>query len=511
MPRSCCVPFCTTNKLKNPHLKFYILPNRSTEPRRRTRWLQAIRREDEFGHLWDPKSKHVYVCSQHFITGLKNEDIAHPDYTPSLFPHKKTKFPKSVLQRLERRRKRECVQSAQPESPTSEAPAPEALAPQSPTSEAPVPEAPAPQSPTSEAPAPEAPAPQSPTSEDQASEPLVPESPTSEAFLPLQDLERKQLNEEIYNLRRERDEAMKERDEAIRELKTLKFSVNTVRENDIKCKLMTGLSWTVFDTLHQYLVQFVKVQKTSKLSTQDQLFITLVKLRQNPSTDLMCGIFDLAHSTFLDVFSRWLDLMYAKISFLIKWPDRECIRSTVPAEVLFQYPRVTAIIDCFEIRIEHSKKLKTRAITYSKYKNWTTVKYFIACHPSGSITYLSKGWGGRASDVHIVRNSDFLSQKFHHSGDQLITPSFTRGRKQLSAEDVANSRVTSNIRIHIERVIGALKSRYHILDGPLPLRLVKRLQDERQKREEAMIDRIVHVCAALMNLSGSVMYNRHRI
>ncbi|KAI4812213.1 hypothetical protein KUCAC02_023619, partial [Chaenocephalus aceratus] len=62
-----------------------------------------------------------------------------------------------------------------------------------------------------------------------------------------------------------------------------------------------------------------------------------------------------------------------------------------------------------------------------------------------------------------------------------------------------------------ERVIGALKSRYHILDGPLPLRLVKRLQDERQKREEAMMDRIVHVCVALMNLSGSVMYNRYRI
>ncbi|KAL7377301.1 hypothetical protein ABVT39_025307 [Epinephelus coioides] len=181
----------------------------------------------------------------------------------------------------------------------------------------------------------------------------------------------------------------------------------------------------------------------------------------------MCGILDLAHNTFLDVFSRWLDLLYAKISFLIAWPDRECIRNTVPAEVLLQYPRLTSIIDCFEIRIQHSKKLKTRAMTYSKYKNWTTVKYFIACHPSGAITYVSKGWGGRASDVHVVRNSEFLSQRYLHAGDQiladrgvtlredfavlgvqLITPSFTRGRKQLSAEDVANSCVTSNIRIH---------------------------------------------------------------
>ena len=44
---------------------------------------------------------------------------------------------------------------------------------------------------------------------------------------------------------------MKERDEAIREFKTLKFSVNTLRENDTKCKLMTGLLLTVFETLHQ--------------------------------------------------------------------------------------------------------------------------------------------------------------------------------------------------------------------------------------------------------------------
>lgn len=60
-----------------------------------------------------------------------------------------------------------------------------------------------------------------------------------------------------------------------------------------------------------------------------------------------------------------------------------------------------------------------------------------------------------------------------------------------------------------ERVIGALKNPYHILDGPLPMRLVKSLMDERQNREEAMTYRIVHVCAALVNMSGSVMYSRY--
>ncbi|MGH0151234.1 UNVERIFIED_CONTAM: hypothetical protein FKN15_019584 [Acipenser sinensis] len=56
----------------------------------------------------------------------------------------------------------------------------------------------------------------------------------------------------------------------------------------------------------------------------------------------------------------------------------------------------------------------------------------------------------------------------------------------------------------LNRVIGVLKSRFHILDGPLPLHLVKSLKDESEQRDEAMIDKIVHVCAALVNMSGGV-------
>ncbi|XP_049889213.1 THAP domain-containing protein 7-like [Epinephelus moara] len=304
MPKSCCVPFCTANKQKNRQLKFYILPNNKTEPQRRTKWLQAIRREDKFGRLWDPTTKPVYVCSQHFISGLKNEEKDHPDYIPSLFRARKTQSAAAELQRLERRRERERHQAVLSDVPT-----------------APVPETTPPDAPVPATTAPEA--------------PCLPQS----------------VENEIFNLSRERDEARKERDEAVQQLEKINFSANSVRENDIKCKLMTGLTWTLFDTLHQYLVQFVKPRETSKHSTQDELFITLVKLRQNPSTDFMCGILDLAHSTFLDVFSWWLNLLYAKISFLIAWPDRECVRNTVPAEVLLQYPRLTSIIDCFEIRI----------------------------------------------------------------------------------------------------------------------------------------------------------------
>nr|XP_055073844.1 uncharacterized protein LOC129453566 [Misgurnus anguillicaudatus] len=185
---------------------------------------------------------------------------------------------------------------------------------------------------------------------------------------------------------------------------------------------------------------------------------------------------------------------------------------------------------CISIHICLWTTFHIRAKTYSHYKKWTTVKYFIACSPAGSITFLSKGWGGRASDVKIVRESGFISPLYHQPGDQiladrgftleedfallgasLITPAFTKGRKQLSGREVEESRVKSNVRIHIERVIGVLKNRYHILDGPLPVQFVKSLKDEIEDKEVATIDKIVHICAALLNMSSSVVFNHDRV
>ncbi len=71
MPKSCCVTNCTTNKLKNPELSYYMIPSAAMEPRRRVLWIQAIRREAVNGGLWFPKSDYNYVCSKHVIEGKR--------------------------------------------------------------------------------------------------------------------------------------------------------------------------------------------------------------------------------------------------------------------------------------------------------------------------------------------------------------------------------------------------------------------------------------------------------
>ena len=83
---------------------------------------------------------------------------------------------------------------------------------------------------------------------------------------------------------------------------------------------------------------------------------------------------------------------------------------------------------------------------------------------------------------------------------EIKTPPFTRGKRQLEKVQVDWSRELSLVRIHIERVIGVLKQKYTILESILPIALVSDSYDH-----NSTIDKLVKVCAALVNLCPSVI------
>ena len=93
----------------------------------------------------------------------------------------------------------------------------------------------------------------------------------------------------------------------------------------------------------------------------------------------------------------------------------------MPPIFKYHFPRLTCIIDCFEIFIDRPINLKARAQVYSNYKKHSTVKYIISCSTLVAMNFLSNGWGGRATDIYIVRNSGFISSKFHCPGDQILS------------------------------------------------------------------------------------------
>ena len=94
--------------------------------------------------------------------------------------------------------------------------------------------------------------------------------------------------------------------------------------------------------------------------------------------------------------------------------------------------------------------------------------------PQGVTTFLSKAWSGRVSDKHLTLNSGFLDKllpgdvvladRGFDIGEDVVRmqaslkiPAFTRGQDQLSPKDVESTRQLANVRIHIERVIGATR------------------------------------------------------
>ena len=200
---------------------------------------------------------------------------------------------------------------------------------------------------------------------------------------------------------------------------------------------------------------------------------------------------------------------------LIKWPSRDAIQRTMPFCVRVHYGlKVTAIIDCFEIFITKPSSLLAKACTWSQYKHYNTAKYLISVTPQGVISFISKGWGGRASDQYITENSGFLhninagdviladrgfliEETLGAHGASLHIPAFTRGKNQLSAGEIEKKRNIANVHIHVERVIGLVRQHYTILNatGVIPKEYYQQKQDD-----IVLLDAIVRVCCALNNM-----------
>ncbi|KAG1937144.1 uncharacterized protein LOC120461878 [Pimephales promelas] len=255
---------------------------------------------------------------------------------------------------------------------------------------------------------------------------------------------------------------------------------------------------------------------TQSPPTPLQFYLVLMKLRLGLTHNDLALRFHCTCATISAIFHDWLNVMTQRLSSLIHWPSREDIRKNLPA--LFKsapFNSVRCIIDCSEIFIDHPTSHSEGAMTHSNFNSHETIKFLIAISPTGSITFLSKSWGGRASDETITKSSGLLDlleegdivmanrgfsspEYFTEKGVQLFIPASPRGTTPLAGQEVCVSRHMSRLRMHVERAICRIK-KYCILRQTLPMNLVKR----RPKDTVATVDKILLVCSALSNLDKS--------
>ena len=86
---------------------------------------------------------------------------------------------------------------------------------------------------------------------------------------------------------------------------------------------------------------------------------------------------------------------------------------------------------------------------------------------------------------------------------KLVIPAFTKGKSQLDPVDVEKTRGIASIRIRVERVI--LRCKYTILEGTLPTDFPRGSANEAPDSQGPIIDRIVRVCSALVNLCPAIV------
>ena len=255
------------------------------------------------------------------------------------------------------------------------------------------------------------------------------------------------------------------------------------------------------------------------MSPFHQFLMTCMRMRLNLTVQFCAYLFGVSVSTASRNFNDVINILDKKVvPLLIVWPGREALRQSLPTAFRGTFMKCVSIIDCFEIFIDKPKDLKARSQTYSQYKGHNTMKFLIGITPQGVVCFISKGWGGRASDPHITANSGFLDNLL--PGDQVLAdrgftisdqvglycatveiPAFTKGKKQLSSIELENTRELAAVRIHVERVIGVTRQKYTMLQGPVPITL---LQTDPNSGLTAL-DKIVRIACAFTNACESVV------
>ena len=265
--------------------------------------------------------------------------------------------------------------------------------------------------------------------------------------------------EDISSIKKELERSTKEIYDLKQEVLSKSLTREAFENDEDKVHFYTGLpNFVTLLTIFNLLEPFITVTARSSLDKFPQFLVFLMRLRLNVTCEDLGYRFGVSKSTISRIFLSILGIAYNRLSFLVRWPDREQLWETTPMSFRKHFgTKVAIIIDSFEVFTEKPAALKARAQTFSTYKHHNTVKFFMGISPQGVTSYISKAWGGRVSDKHLTENCGIIKNLLPNDivlADrgfdvqesstlcyaQVKIPAFTRGKKQLSAFEVEDTR-----------------------------------------------------------------------
>ena len=323
----------------------------------------------------------------------------------------------------------------------------------------------------------------------------------------------------IVDMFRDANERLKEENSALKaENEELKKGRKTdpfdgLREDEEKLRFYTGLpSLAAFMFLMRLMVMS-GFERFRGLSAESTLLALLLKLKLGLTNKDIAYRLMVSPTYIPTILTTRMHILANVAKRFIIWPTKEAVRANLPSCFRLagkELRKTRVVVDCFEIFTERPRSLVARAKLWSNYKSHSTIKFLLGISPAGAVTFISEAWGGRATDKAITLDSGLmdlvepydviLADRGFLVRDEMavlnvrvLTPHFTKGKKQMSQKEVQESRRISRVRIHVERVIGRLRRNFRILNGVLPLNLVPQ------------VDNIVVSCCGILNMHKGIV------
>ena len=158
------------------------------------------------------------------------------------------------------------------------------------------------------------------------------------------------------------------------------FSIETLKNQPEIIKYYTGfLNYDHFMYFLSYLgpAAFHLSYKSCILSVPDELFLTLMKLRQAKEDQELGYLFDLSRHIVSCTFRTWVNFMFFQLKELDFWLPKTVVAETMPADFRRKYPTTRVILDATEVPIHKPQNLRDQSATWSSYKNKNTLKCIV--------------------------------------------------------------------------------------------------------------------------------------
>lgn len=193
-----------------------------------------------------------------------------------------------------------------------------------------------------------------------------------------------------------------------------------------------------------------------KLTPEDELLLTLIRLRLGLLHEDIAFRFGIAVSTVNDIVTTWIQFMYHQFSRLRSsmFPSRKKIQKHLPKSFR-KFKNVRVILDATEFFTQAPRNYEQQGNLYSSYKNHCTCKVLVGITLSGAmkVQYLTKTSilnKLNEGDLVMVDRGFNIRDLLLKKGADIVIPPFLGDRANLTPQEEAQTRTIAKIRIHVE-------------------------------------------------------------